>query len=229
MHIFVLVVLIGIFTWPYMAIREIVNNAASSNSSRVNSRKDVLISVLPAIYMFVLEKNVFYEEAIFNLNFYVNEFGALSFVLYSITLFIAIQFIRIAFGDGGWDLRISRVLMFVFAYIGVGIFISSRPDLKIFGYHLIYIILWASGFLFFVFFAGIHSVFSKLVLLFNVGGFVASIADKGKLFYEDYFLMLDLLPEVSGGFGLALIIGSTLLSAHNSGVERGWFQPLVKI
>ena len=229
MHIFVLFCLVAMFTWPYAAVSEIIRRAAENARNRVNLRKDIFISVLPAFYMIIVQRNVFHEEAVNNISSYMTLFGSISFVLYTFSVYIATQFVRIAFFDGGWDFRIFSVFAFVVIYVLVSLHALSHSEANVFAKQFTYIVLTVSGFLFFVFFAGIHSVFSKYILIVNMIGFVISFIEKGRIFYEDYFLLLDLLPDVTGGMGVVLIVASTLLAAHNYGVERGWFPPLIKI
>lgn len=84
----------------------------------------------------------------------------------------------------------------------------------------------AIGLMYFVFIAGIHSVFPKIILASNVLGFLASYLSGEKLFIDDYFVVLELFPEVSGTIGFIIVLASTICSAYSFGVEKGWFNHL---
>ena len=71
-----------------------------------------------------------------------------------------------------------------------------------------------------------HSVFPKIILASNVLGFLASYFSGEKLFIDDYFVVLELFPEVSGVIGLIIVLASTICSAYSFGVEKGWFNHL---
>lgn len=139
---------------------------------------------------------------------------------------MAFQFISISFFNKVGNFNIIKFAVFTILFYGLFIYGLANLDKGLLGYQWIVIMMIAIGFMYFVFIAGIHSVFPKIILASNVLGFLASYLSGEKLFIDDYFIVLELFPEVSGTIGFIIVLASTICSAYSFGVEKGWFNHL---
>lgn len=210
-----------------LALFGFLGAATSSPEARKALRSNIVISVGPAIYASLYGGYSFAIGAFEALKGSVSAFGgsAVSLVAFSSILYFSVCFLVAAFG--GREVRFGYIKFFAFSvFMGVSFLYSiSRVDVVVFGIQIPVIWLIACGFLYFVFVGACHAVFARMILILNLGGFFLSYAETGRIFFQDYFILLEFLPDLPGIPGMLVIIGSTALSAYDFGVERGWFPP----
>ncbi|CAO3353297.1 hypothetical protein [Azospirillum palustre] len=213
---------------PYAIAAGIVQEATCNEKKRKEIKKNILIFLVPALYTTVIDRNVFVEEWFISTRDAVSFFGNFPLVLiaYSAGIYVASQFIKVGFFNGNGNFNIIKFLGFTVFLYGSLIYGMVYYNKMIFGYQLPVFWMMIVGCMYFSFVAGIHSVFPKIILVSNVFGFAASYLSGEKLYIDDYFLVLDLFPEVSGVVGLIIVLASTFCSAYSFGVEKGWLDHL---
>lgn len=214
---------------PYTISSAILEAAYYSSTKRANLRKDIIIFLAPALYVFfVRDKSLFFIEAADFVNGLQSlgwETGITIFIMLSI-LYLAIQFVKMAFLNLPGNANPLKIGLFCVAVFIVFIFCLNNASNSIGGWSPLAIFFSVGGVLSFVFLAGLNTVFAPLILLVNIGGMLASLAATGSILQKDYFIILDLIPEVPGVLGFVIVVGSTALAAYNYGADRGWFPPL---
>lgn len=228
---FPLVLIIIFLTLPLQIFTHVVHQATTNRIVISNLKKNIIVFAIPGIYISLFGRNIFIEESVRELAILSSLFdgsGAVIFI-YGCVIYLSIQFFRIAFGDGGYDFRISRTLLFGVAFCIVFLFSLQFLNHSIFGFKTINVIFSLYGFMFFVFLAGLHAVFAKYVLFFDVLGFILYFSNTHVVNYEAYFLILDIIPEFPGVPGLVIAGLSMVISGYNFGVERKAFPPLFSV
>ena len=213
---------------PYAIITGIIQEATYNEGKRKDIKKNIFIFAVPAIYTTLIDRNVFIEQWFFSMKDFAEIFGGfpLIYIIYSASIYMAFQFISISFFNKSGNFNIIKFAVFTLIFYGLFIYGLTNLDKGLLGYQLIVILTIAVGFMYFVFIAGMHSVFPKIILASNVMGFIASYFSGEKLFIDDYFVVLELFPEVPGVIGLIIVLASTICSAYSFGVEKGWFNHL---
>jgi hypothetical protein len=213
---------------PYAIAAGIIQEATYNEIKRKDIKKNIFIFAVPAIYTAIIDRNVFIEQWFVSVRDTVAIFGdfPLIYIAYSAIIYMAFQFIVVSFFNKAGSFNLLKFAGFTIIFYGSFIYGMANLDKSIFGYQWIIIWMIAIGFMYFAFIAGIHSVFPKIILASNIFGFLASYLSGEKLFIDDYFVILELFPEVSGVIGLIIVLASTVCSAYSFGVEKGWFNHL---
>ncbi|CAO3445169.1 hypothetical protein [Azospirillum largimobile] len=223
-----LALLFVLIALPYAIVAGIIQEATYNGKKRKDIKKNIIIFFIPAIYTTTIDRNVFIEQWFISPKDTIALFGdfPLIYISYAAGIYMAFQFIKIGFFNGVGNFSIFKFAGFTLFLYGSFIYGMANYNKIILGYRLPVIWMMIVGFMYFSFIAGIHAVFPKIILASNVFGFAASYFSGEKLYIDDYFLVLELFPEVSGVVGLIIVLASTFCSAYSFGVEKGWLRHL---
>lgn len=214
---------------PYALLMGTLAAAQASGASRANIRKDIAIVLVAALISAPFaDRNIFMEEAVLSIQYLATEpfVQETAFAGMLTVIFLGLQFLKIAAAgeNQGTHFFKTAALTLVFASPLYGALLG-RP-LQVNGFDSGPVVIAAFGALSLVFFAGIHSVFSKIVLVMNLGGVAINVLTGQPFSALDYYIILDLLPDFDGAIGIVIVIASTAIAAYNLAVERGWISPV---
>ncbi|KAF0224326.1 MAG: hypothetical protein FD176_1262 [Rhodospirillaceae bacterium] len=214
---------------PYAIVSGIIRTASDSTAIRANLRKDIVTILGSAALAFVLSgQYTLLDEAFQSIEAIsaISEEGVVKLFILAIMSYVAFQFIKIAFLKLNGDLNFFKFLVFIFLLSAAFVFSAQDINRQIFGFQAIGVFFSTLGLFSLVFVAGLHSVFAKPILIINIIGAVISLINKNSLTHEEFFLILQLIPDIPEPYSMMAVLLSTVMALYNIAIERGILSPL---
>lgn len=214
---------------PYAIISGIIRTASDSAAIRANLRKDIVTILGSAFLAFLLSgQYTLLNEAFQSIAAIsaISDEGGVKLFILAVMSYVSFQFIKIAFLKLNGDLNVFKFLIFIFVLSVAFVFSSQDMSRKIFGFQALAIFFSTLGLFSLIFVAGLHSVFAKPILIINVIGAIISLINTNSLTHEEFFLILQLIPETPAPYSMVVVLFSSAMALYNIAIERGLLAPL---
>lgn len=214
---------------PYAVLSGIIQAASDSSAVRANLRKDIATILAGALLAFGISgQYTLLKEAFENIASVssITDEPAMKITILAVMAYMAFQFIKIAFLRLQGDLNILKFFVFVFVMAVAFIFSTQDMNRTILGFQAATLFFSVLGLFSLVFFAGLHAVFAKPILIVNVIGIVISLMEKQALTDAQVLLILQLIPPIPEPYSTLVVVLSTATALYNIAIERGVLSPL---
>lgn len=213
---------------PYAMATGVLDRAYQTLEMRAGIRKDVLVALAGSAYVLIFQDRLVLMKsgvmAMLSISNTVSFGGDIAIPLL-IMSYVSVQFIKIGFLNKRGDLNLVKFGIFTLIMGSVFFYSLINIDIKLFGYQLFSLFIMSVGVVSCVFVSGLHTIFSRQILIVNALGAIAGFFNSGVMTRDDFFIILKLLPKFPENYNIIIVIISTVSAVYSLCIERGLVRP----